>query len=156
MLYPQNLKLYPPLNSRHVQKSHFVKNLLRWLTFICILFPRTIFDLSFLIKFSFQGCPEPLYYTKENTKKKEENHIFAFFNFWNRNALQNNLKQLAVFLRSLWFHGHPYWHILCFRVLYSLFYIMLKCVICHHFRVLYSLFATKVSLRQYCCDQSSG
>ena len=45
---------------RHVQKSPFVKNLLGWLTFICILVPRTIFDVNLLIKISFQGCPEPI------------------------------------------------------------------------------------------------
>ena len=49
------------------------------MTFICILVPRTIFDLNFLIKISFQGCPEPFYYTKENTKKyKGKLHLCIF------------------------------------------------------------------------------
>ena len=53
---------------RHVQKTPFVINLLAWLTFICILVPRIIFDLNFWIKICFKGCPEPFYYTKETAK----------------------------------------------------------------------------------------
>ena len=54
-----------------LKKHLFVINLLGWLTFICILVPRTIFDLNFLIKISFQGCAK-FYYTKEITKKYKE------------------------------------------------------------------------------------
>ena len=68
-------------STRHVQKTPFVINLLGLLTFICILVPRTIFDLKLLIKISFQGCPKPFHYTKENAKNTKENELFSFFNF---------------------------------------------------------------------------
>ena len=69
-----NLKKYrPAMYNRHVQKTPFVINLLGWLTFICILIPRTIFDLNFWITIYFQGCPKPFYYTKENAKNTKEN-----------------------------------------------------------------------------------
>ena len=39
---------YEHCTIRHVQKTPFIINLLGWLTFICILVPRSIFDLNFL------------------------------------------------------------------------------------------------------------
>ena len=68
----------PKIIGRHVQKTPFVINLLGWLSFICIMVHRTIFDLKFLIKISVQGCPEPFYYTKENDKNTKENELLHF------------------------------------------------------------------------------
>ena len=75
------------------------------MTFICILVPRTILDLNFLIKISFQGCPEPFYYTKENTKKyKGKLHLCIFELLRQKKLYKSNFKQLAVFLWSLCHH----------------------------------------------------
>ena len=104
---------------RHVQKKHFVINLLGWLTFICILVPRTIFDLNFWIKIYFQGCPEPFYYTKENAKKyKGKLHDCIFQLLRQKILYKSNLKPLAVLLRSLWFRRHPYLHIVSWHMSY--------------------------------------
>ena len=94
------------MSTRHVQKIYFFSNPYGLLTFICILVPRTIFNLIFWWKKVLKVAI--LFYKGECLKYNGKLAVCILQLLRQKMIYKRNLKPLAVIQSSQWFFRHPH------------------------------------------------